>query len=85
MTTKEIIVSIPADSKLTKELIEELDKLFHLVPPSNMKNGLVEIFFSYLINTEFKQNNPKLSDMATDFYFMLKFLEKAEMRERAQG
>ena len=70
------------DSFVNQPLVEELEALFNMVPPSALKKSITDIFFAYLCNTEVEDYKPEMKEIATDFYFMLRFLEVAEMYER---
>lgn len=59
------------------ELVEELQRLFTFVPPSKLQKELLEVFF-YFLQREKDSLPDDIQEMATDFYFLLKFLEKAE-------
>lgn len=65
-----------------EELAQELKNLFEIAPPSYLRKSLTDIFFSYLANTDPKDYNPGIKEIATDFHFLLKFLEKAEIAVR---
>lgn len=56
-----------------------IEELFEYVPPEQMRKSIHEIFSRYLqtINTDEDMAEFKL--IAEDFYFLYKFLEKAEM------
>jgi hypothetical protein len=64
-----------------KDLYKELMDLFEVSPPNQIKASLLEIFFSYLCNTKHSDLNPELPEIATDFYFLIKFLEEAEKNQ----
>lgn len=70
--------------KLTKnsKVLEELEFLFDMVPPSYLKSSISELFFSYLCNTDQEDLKPEIKEIATDFYCLIKFLEVAEIYER---
>lgn len=63
---------------ITPALLAELIILFHLAPPPYLRKSLTDIFFSYLAHTESEAYKPEIREIATDFYLLLKFLEKAE-------
>lgn len=66
----------------TPKVIEELELLFDLSPPSFLKRNLTELFFSYLCNTEVEDYKEEMKEICTDFYYLIKFLEVAEIYER---
>lgn len=65
-----------------QKVIEELELLFDLSPPSFLKRNLTELFFSYLCNTEVENYKEEMKEICTDFYCLIKFLEVAEIYER---
>lgn len=66
----------------TPKVLEELELLFDLAPPSFLKRSLTELFFSYMCNTETEDYKEDLKEICTDFYSLFKFLEVAEIYER---
>jgi hypothetical protein len=77
-----IWVRLPENSSINDKIIEELDDLFLMTPPSILRKSLTEIFFSYLCNTKSEDYKPELNKIASDFYFLIKFLEEAEQIKR---
>ena len=63
---------------VNQTVISALEDLFQFSSPSQLKNSLIEIFFSYLCNTNMEEYKPEIKEIAIDFYFLLKFLEIAE-------
>jgi hypothetical protein len=61
-----------------QKILEELENLFEMSPPGFLKNSLSEIFFSYLVNTDPQDYDPVINEIAENFHFLIKFLEKAE-------
>ena len=67
---------------VNQHLCKELENLFEFSPPPVLRKSLMDIFFSYLSNMEPADYKPELKEIATDFYFLLKFLDKAEKEIR---
>ena len=78
---RELSVTLPAYSILNKELISELDHLFDLVPPHMLRRSVHEIFWNYLCHTNQEDLHPQFKEIATDFKYLLQFLEMAEKQE----
>lgn len=66
----------------TPKVLEELELLFDLAPPSFLKRSLTELFFSYMCNTETEDYKEDLKGISNDIYGLIKFLEVAEIYER---
>ena len=77
-----IKIELSPNSFINKKIIEELDDLFEMSPPATLRKSLTDIFLSYLCNTEPHEYKPEIKEIASDFYFLLKFLEIAEMYEK---
>jgi hypothetical protein len=67
--------------KLLQERQEELETLFYFASPRQLRNSLHEVYAFYLQNLDITIINPDFNDLAMDFYFLHKFLEKAEKLE----
>lgn len=83
---KKIVKKQLLAEKLTENsrVLEELDLLFDLVPPHMLRRSISEIFWAYLCNTEQKDYKPDMKEIANDFNCLFRFLEVAEMYERAK-
>jgi hypothetical protein len=57
-----------------------LKDLFTFVPPSKLKQSILEVYFTWLIETPVLPQNYK--EVTEDFYFLIKLLEKEEEKER---
>jgi hypothetical protein len=70
-----------SDSKqsLNPKILDELELLFDIAPPPFLKKSLMEIFFSYLCNTDNENYKREMKDIATDFYCLIQFLETVEI------
>jgi hypothetical protein len=58
----------------SEKLHEEIETLFKLAPPKNMKRSLMEVYTVYLQHLD----NMDFKEVAMDIYFLNKLLEKAE-------
>jgi hypothetical protein len=59
---------------------DNLKDLFTFVPPGKLKQSVLEVFFTWLIEQPVLPQNYK--EVAQDFYFLLKMIEE---EERADG
>jgi hypothetical protein len=75
-------VDVPKYSFLNTEIIEELELLFDMAPPSILKKSINNIFWAYICNTEQENYKPEMREISTDFNCILRFLEIAEMYEK---
>ena len=55
---------------------DNLKDLFTFVPPGKLKQSVLEVFFTWLIEQPVLPQNYK--EVSQDFYFLLKLLEKEE-------
>ncbi|HXA01902.1 MAG TPA: hypothetical protein VNW99_07940 [Cytophagaceae bacterium] len=67
---------------LSHDVVLALEDLFQFSSPRQLRISLMEIFFSHLCNTKLEEYKPEIKNIAADFYFLLKFLEEAEMYEK---
>jgi hypothetical protein len=77
-------VSHLVTEKLVKvpEVLEELETLFDLSPPSSLKRILIDLFFAYMCNMNCQDYKPEMKEICNDFYCLIKFLEAAENYEQ---
>lgn len=78
-------IKLPKDSQLNELIIKELDILFEYAPPKRMREGILHVYLTYIM-----QNHEALAinfdDIAEDIYWLLEFLKKTiEIQERRQG
>jgi hypothetical protein len=64
-------------SGLYNKTIKELKYLFEFASPEALKKSILEVFLSYLCNTQSEDYSPKLPKISEDFYFLIRFLEAA--------
>lgn len=55
---------------------DNLKDLFSFVPPGKLKQSVLEVFFTWVIEQPVLPQNYK--EVAQDFYFLVKLLEKEE-------
>jgi hypothetical protein len=58
--------------------IDACKDLFQFSSPEQLRKSLIEIFFCYLCNTKPEVYNANLNNIASDYYFLIKFLEEME-------
>jgi hypothetical protein len=63
---------------LDKRLLEEVEDLFSIVPPKQLRLSIHEIFSNYLQTINNETDFEKFKILAEDFYFLNKFLEWVE-------
>jgi hypothetical protein len=66
------------NTRKRKLLIKETENLFEFVPPRQLKKSLHEVYAFYLQEIDTTILHPGFNRIATDFYFLYKFLEKVE-------
>jgi hypothetical protein len=62
----------------TDEVLEELKELFCFSPPAKIREHLMEMFFTYLIELEAKDYPNNHRDIVEDYYFLYLFLTKMD-------
>jgi hypothetical protein len=72
-----IYIDMP-EALINDKVVKELEMLFEISPPFTLKKSVTTIFFEYLSNTDVEFYESNLKEIASDFYFLIKFLEKAE-------
>lgn len=71
-------VDLPDHTFLNPEIIQELDTLFQICPPNEIRKSITTVFFSYLANTEPALYKTEIRDIATDLNCLFEFLNLAE-------
>lgn len=61
-----------------KLLTEELEELFSLTPPSQLRKSIHQIFSKYFLTINNETDLEDFKKLAEDFYFLNRFLEKVE-------
>jgi hypothetical protein len=70
------------ENQITKnKLLEELEELLSIVPPSQLRKSIHKIFARYLQTINNETDLEEFKILAEDFYFLNKFLEKVEEEE----
>jgi hypothetical protein len=67
-----------SEAVINDKVVEELVRLFEVSPPLTLRKSVTTIFFEYLSNTDIEFYESNLKEIAADFYFLIKFLDKAE-------
>ena len=62
----------------TKKTVNELETLFQFVPPKKLRNRVNMVFLEYLSKTQLSDIPENLNEIAEDFLFLLRFLDKAQ-------
>ncbi len=60
---------------------DTLSELFSFTPPEKLKQSILEVFFTWIIAEPVLPQNYK--EVAADFYFLLKLLDKEEEKRKA--
>ncbi|MEO9850328.1 MAG: hypothetical protein ABJH72_24595 [Reichenbachiella sp.] len=68
---------LPKNTKVTQEMVSELDNMLSFTPPQQLKHSLLKIYMLYLIS-EHDVLPGDFEDIATDFYFLVEFFTTAE-------
>lgn len=68
--------TLPKTSKLTDEVIQQLDRILEYSPPENYRNTLIEIYHMYICN-EHELLPSGFDTMADHMYFLVDFFRKA--------
>jgi hypothetical protein len=61
-----------------EEVLEELKELFYFSPPGKIREHLMEMFFTYLIELDAKDYPNNHRDIVEDYYFLYLFLNKMD-------
>ena len=69
---------------IKNQLVEELEELFSIVPPQQLRKSLHQIFARHLQTIDNETDLDEFKILAEDFYFLNKFLERAEELERGE-
>jgi hypothetical protein len=75
---KQVIYIDMPEALINDKVIKELERLFEVSPPFTLRKSVTTIFFEYLSNTEVDLYESNLKEIASDFYFLIRFLEMAE-------
>lgn len=67
---------------MNDEIIEELKMLFAFCPPEKLRQRITFLYFQYLQGDAVTvKEKSDFKDLAEDVYFLIRFLEIAEMPE----
>jgi hypothetical protein len=67
--------ALPRTSKLTEEMIQQLDHIFDFAPPEEYRNTLIEIYHTYLIH-EHDGFPINFDEMSGHMYFLIDFFRR---------
>jgi hypothetical protein len=76
-TKRKVFIDMP-EALINDKVMKELERLFEVTPPFTLRKSITTIFFEYLSNTEVDLYESNLNEIASDFHFLIHFLEKAE-------
>jgi hypothetical protein len=71
------------ENQLNNNLTKELEELFSYVPPRQLRQSIHEVFARYLQTINEDSELEHFKTLAEDFYFLYKFLEKAEENQNS--
>lgn len=76
-------ITLPKTSKLTEEVIQQLDHILDFSSPEEYRDTLIEIYHTYLCKEQGSRPHD-FKEMAEHMYFLVEFFRKAgeEMGER---
>jgi hypothetical protein len=77
-------ITLPRTSKLTEELIQQLDHILDYASPEEYRNTLIEIYHNYICN-EHDALPYKFKPMADQMYFLINFLLTASKEMNGAG
>lgn len=69
--------SLPEHSKVTQEVVEQLDNLISFCPPEALRRSLLKVYLQFIID-EHEALPIDFDDIACDFYMLIEFLTMAE-------
>lgn len=69
-------ITLSKTSKLTEEIIQQLDHILHFAPPEEYRNTLIEIYHMYICK-EHESLPSEFRAMADHMYFLVDFFRKA--------
>jgi hypothetical protein len=61
---------------------DSLQTLFSFIPPAKLRQSVVEVFFTWLIEQPVLPQNYK--ETSEDFYFLVKLLEEKEKKWKSE-
>jgi hypothetical protein len=76
-----VYIDMP-EALINDKVVKELEMLFEISPPFTLRKSITTIFFEYLSNTDTEFYESNLKEISSDFYFLIKFFEKAEKENR---
>jgi hypothetical protein len=76
--------TLPKTSKLTEEVIQQLDHILDFSPPEEYRNTLIEIYHTYICR-EHDSLPCQFDRMADQMYFLIDFLKTASEEMNGVG
>ena len=76
--------TLPKTSKLTEEVIQQLDHILDFSPPEEYRNTLIEIYHTYICK-EHESLPYEFRLMADHMYFLVDFFRKASEEMNGAG
>jgi hypothetical protein len=80
MNTNKKIIELSENSVLNQQIINELEELLVFCPPRELRQTFHELFFGFLKSLDMELVDRNFKEIAADYYFLYKFLEKAEKK-----
>ncbi len=74
-------IVLPENSKLTTEIINELDNLLNFSPPDAIRKSILKVYLQYII-CEHEALPNDFEGVACDFYMLIDFFTRAEEEMR---
>ena len=74
---KEKTFTLPGHSRLTQEIVSELDSLLSFSPPKAIRQSLLKVYLQYIISEHESLPND-FEGIACDFYLLIEFFAAAE-------
>ena len=83
-STKRKKIKLPANSRLNKKIIYELESLMEFAPPGQLSKNIRNVFFTYLYH-EKDQLPEAAGEVIEDVQFLLNFLDVLREESGAEG
>lgn len=74
-------IVLPENSKITTEIITELDNLLNFSPPEAIRKSILKVYLQYIIS-EHQTLPDDFEGTACDFYLLIDFFTVAEEKMR---
>lgn len=70
-------IVLPDNSKVTQELVNQLDNLVSFSPPGTIRKSILKVYLQFIIN-EHEALPIDFDEIACDLYMLIDFLTRAE-------